>query len=253
MHMFRAVLAAVLLLLSASMAWADSPLTSTDFYQAYMHIPQVAQAHQLGQLDQGLCDYLHDPANPIDAKAAVINALEPAIIGQGLDGTLTPNRSATLRGYLAQRYGGAPDNLPYDAISPAELMCLGYLVVMENDYLVDSSLALHQGIDLITRAQNNSGGSRTIDVVKSLCLAQSLFRESWCGVWVVVSEAVKRQGVVEDLDPNALAIILDYIGLYQPDCATVMEPVDAGFYGAGGYTGGDASQGGGFESGNPKY
>ena len=51
---------------------ADSPVTSTDFYKAYLHIEQVQRAEQHGILDGHLAGYLLDETVSIDKKAAVI-------------------------------------------------------------------------------------------------------------------------------------------------------------------------------------
>ena len=54
---------------------ADSPITSTDFYKAYLHIPEVEEAHEIGVLSEEIAEYLLGSENSLDKKAAVINAL----------------------------------------------------------------------------------------------------------------------------------------------------------------------------------
>jgi len=58
-----------------SIANADSPITSTDFYKAYLHIPEVEEANKVGVLSDKIAQYLLDSENSLDKKAAVINAL----------------------------------------------------------------------------------------------------------------------------------------------------------------------------------
>lgn len=57
------------------LAFADSPLTATTFYQAYLDVSIVKQAHQTHRLDKTVADYLLKDQNPFDVKLAVINAL----------------------------------------------------------------------------------------------------------------------------------------------------------------------------------
>ena len=64
-----------LLLIFLSVINADSPITSTDFYKAYLHIPEVEEAHTIGVLSEGIAEYLLNSDNSLDKKAAVINAL----------------------------------------------------------------------------------------------------------------------------------------------------------------------------------
>jgi len=42
---------------------ADSPITSTDFYKAYLHIPEVEEAHEIGVLSEEIAQYLLDSEN----------------------------------------------------------------------------------------------------------------------------------------------------------------------------------------------
>jgi len=39
-------------LLFLSVINADSPITSTDFYKAYLHIPEIEEAHEIGVSDE---------------------------------------------------------------------------------------------------------------------------------------------------------------------------------------------------------
>ncbi len=56
-------------------SFADSPVTSTDFYTAYLDIEEVAKASEMTYIDEETALYLSDSENPIDVKAAVINAI----------------------------------------------------------------------------------------------------------------------------------------------------------------------------------
>jgi hypothetical protein len=56
---------------------ADSPLTSTDFYKAYLDVPEVLEASKSdGVLSSNFFNFLNAKENKIDAKIALINALK---------------------------------------------------------------------------------------------------------------------------------------------------------------------------------
>ena len=58
------------------LSFADSPLTSTDFYKAYLDVPIVAAAAKNpGKLSNEAKAYLFDDNNPLDVKLALINAV----------------------------------------------------------------------------------------------------------------------------------------------------------------------------------
>lgn len=52
---------------------ADSPITSTNFSVAYEDIFIVQRASEAAYLTEELIEYLDNPNNPIDVKAALIN------------------------------------------------------------------------------------------------------------------------------------------------------------------------------------
>ena len=55
---------------------ADSPLTSTDFYKAYLNVPEVLKAsNSKGYLSDELKAYLANDSNSLENKLAVINAI----------------------------------------------------------------------------------------------------------------------------------------------------------------------------------
>lgn len=67
---------AVLFLLVGKIAFADSPLTSIDFYKAYLNVPMVKKAKaSKGKISSEVLGFLTDEENHQADKLAVINAL----------------------------------------------------------------------------------------------------------------------------------------------------------------------------------
>ena len=76
-----------LLILSIVPGFADSPLTSTDFYRAYLDVPIVKKAAENpNKLTKEMMEYLYDDKNPLDIRIALVNA-----IGWNIDGLTTFN------------------------------------------------------------------------------------------------------------------------------------------------------------------
>ena len=82
MKLKKTLLAVCVLVFLSSVVSADSPLTSTDFSEAYLEEPIIAAASKTdGRITNELMDYLTDDNNPVDVKMAVINKL-----GWNIDG-----------------------------------------------------------------------------------------------------------------------------------------------------------------------
>ncbi|RAR73827.1 hypothetical protein [Flavobacterium aciduliphilum] len=72
----RKYLTFLFFVLFGNFVFADSPLTSTDFGNAYLDIPIVKEAFKSeGKITNEMMDYIDDDANPLDVKLAIINAI----------------------------------------------------------------------------------------------------------------------------------------------------------------------------------
>lgn len=199
--------------------WADSPLTSTDIHGAYGDIPIVAQAKAQALLSPEVAAYLAAPSNPIDVKAAVINALSWSSEGK--------HNAELFRFYLQllhQQDGRSwsplrlSDQLPADLeldlhrLSAEELFCLGYLTVLD-DYFHPA-----QGLPLLARAVVLRPDSVTIAIVHALAQAQVAMETNWCRMWQVTDAVLRNDRLTPDLRPEALKQIVDYMVNYRRYC-----------------------------------
>ena len=67
--------------------YGDSPLTSINFYRAYLDVPIVKKAaDNPGKLTKDMMEYLYNDSNPLDIRIALINA-----VGWNIDGLSTFN------------------------------------------------------------------------------------------------------------------------------------------------------------------
>jgi hypothetical protein len=206
------------LCLPPAAARADSPITSTDFYTVYMDQEIVERAASRNVLDGEIAAYLIDPANPIDVKAAAINAL-----GWKFEGR---NNSELFTWYLAAQRGTPLAEFSYDTLDPGELFSLAYLTVLD-DYFnpapaVPMILAANRGhAEQSGQRKPNkkeTGGSLTIALVQSLIQGQAAMDGDWCEIWRATERVLDNDSLQQDMRPAAVDIIVEYMSLYRDDC-----------------------------------
>ena len=119
----------LLLLLIGKIAFADSPLTSIDFYKAYLNIPMVKKAKaSKGKMTLEIMAFLVDEHNHQVEKLAVINAL-------GWNHKY--RNSKRFRNYIIKNkryrsdFGGKYTAFLWNATAN-ELLYYAYLIALEN-------------------------------------------------------------------------------------------------------------------------
>ena len=185
---------------------ADSPITSTDFHKAYMDIPMVVKAAQSdGILTKEMAAFLSSNNNPIDQKAAIINALSWDIEGK--------NNSSLYFEFLAQKYYGAKiDSFTLEPFTGDEVFCLGYLRAMDDYFNVLDAL------DIFDMAWAANDTSYTVSMIYAIVEAQDAMDYDWCEVWLLVEDVLLDDMLVMDMRKEAVTIILDYIQPYEKHC-----------------------------------
>lgn len=185
-------------------AQADSPLTSTDFYTAYQDIEAVQRAAAQKEIDPEILGFLSSPANPIDVKAAVVNALS-------WDITAAQNaRSYRLFLHEFHQAGGEEELL--DKLSADELLCLGYLTALGNYFEPDSALPW------LRAAREKNPASLTVSLILALTEAQIAMDTDWCRVWRLGEAVFDDPRLTPDIRPEAVGIVKDYLILYKDYC-----------------------------------
>lgn len=204
--MYRSKTAAIaifwLLMCLGLTASADSPVTSTDFHTAYADIPIVAYAARAKTIDDKIAAALLSPKTGVDIKAAIVNALSWDINGK--------RNAAALIAYLNNKYKSK--TLDENKLSADELMVLGYLTVMDNYFKPDS------GLPYLRLARQKTPHSYTIAMVYVIVSAQRDMDQSFCMVWEATALVRDNETLNQDMRPEAVAIIMDYLALYRDDC-----------------------------------
>ena len=188
---------------------ADSPITSTEFYKAYLHIPEVEEAHTIGVLSEGIAEYLFNSDNSLDKKAAVINALS-----WDIDRKIN---AFLFKRYLKEKYQIKDDiDSLIQVMNDEELFCLGYITVMDNYFSPENSLIYFDSTGDSIRQ------SYTFQIINALVKTQSLIKDQdkWCRIWTTINAVETNKELKVDMNVGGRKIILDYITIYKKYCET---------------------------------
>ena len=193
----------------ASVAFADSPLTSTDFYQAYLDVPVVAD-HVEAEMNEDIFNILHSDEYEVDVKVAIINAMGWTFEGQD---------NAAVYMYFYIDTSGL-DVVAPDDMSGEELLCLAYMVSMDDYFSMSpispggSGVFGMSGVELAEAAAERTPDDFTVRLISALILSQKAMDSDWGKIYEVV-DFVMKEALVRNMRDEAIDIILDYIGLYS--------------------------------------
>lgn len=182
---------------------ADSPITSTDFYMAYLDIQMVNYAKDNQLIDEQIANYLLNEKSELDIKMAIINALS-------WDKNARQNL-IIFKNYLKLKYHSDSD-VKQSKLNGDELLCLGYLTIMDNYFKPDEAIVICE--KAVKKLQNNY----TAQLILALCKAQKAMDSNWCDVYKIVVAVVQNPKLEQDMRKQANDIIMNYINLYQSSC-----------------------------------
>ena len=194
------IIAIAISLMSPAISFADSPITSTKFYTAYLDIDVVAKASEMTNIDSETIKYLSDPEYPLDIKAAVINA-----IGWEIEGK---DNAARYADFIFEK---SLDDLDLDAVPAHDLFCIGYLMVM------DKYFEPERAIPVLEKACEAFPASFTAAMITALAKAQAavMNADEWGKAWTLVEDVIQNENLELDMRQEAVDIILDYMALYK--------------------------------------
>ncbi len=181
----------------------DSPATSTDFHRAYLDVALVERASKTRTLDKEMTKFLLRKKTPLDHKVALVNAL-------GWEQTGTPHFDALSAKIQSQRKVSVLS--PESPLRADEFLVLGYLLLLE-DYFHPA-----RALPYLERAAAMLPASRTARTMLSIGKSQVSFEDDWCAVWTHYQEVADNASLTDDLRPEALSIIREYMVLYREEC-----------------------------------
>jgi hypothetical protein len=205
---------------AAPAALADSPLTSTNFAVAYQDVNVVRYASKHG-LDEKVFKALSDPDVPQDVRAAIVNQI---------GWSNNPQQNAQLYlDYVASSHRMQPSNLTLAMLTSQESMALGYLLAMDNRFSVTTPMGgsgevqRADALSFMNAAAAKAPKDFSVALLGSLVQAHKEFAvgpDNWCSVYETVESVVDDFPGEKNMRPQAVEIIMDYIGNYQKYCTS---------------------------------
>ncbi|SFA77155.1 Copper amine oxidase N-terminal domain-containing protein [Cohnella sp. OV330] len=180
-------------------AHADSPVTSTNFYEAYTDEPIIQKALQASGMTAELATYLADESSPLALRAAVINAI-------GWETEPTQRAEA----YAQHAYGQSLATLKQSELRGDERFVIGYLLAMD-DYL-----DTREAEQWLEDARRLLPDSFTAALIHAIVQAQEEMKDAgWAHVWKTVADVAFDPDLEMDMRPEAAKIIIDYMVTYS--------------------------------------
>ena len=201
-----------LLISAVQLSFADSALTSTEFYKAYLDVPIVkAAADQPNVLSEEAKTYLFDEANPLDVKLALINA-----VGANPDGLATYGEyiEYCIQHFPKSKYGLAPGKRVtqqdvFKHASPEQKAVLVYLSAMSN-YFNTAAMSKMVRMAMTTPRTDKQSFMLAIGLVK----AQIASDGDWAEIYPTVYDCVNKPRI-KDMRPEAIDLVMEYINEYE--------------------------------------
>jgi hypothetical protein len=201
----------ILILLISQYTFADSPLTSTDFYKAYIDVPLVQDALKCkGKITNEMMEYIDNDANPLEVKLAIINA-----IGWNVKG----NKSSKLyfkfvmnKKKYKSDFGGDYTAFNWNATAD-ELICYAYMKALDNYFDVTDAF------EVAGMALKKNPNSFAVNMIYNLIKAQGLIPYGETCYAIKMFNTLKNNpNLTADMKKEAMPFIFEYMDDIGKDC-----------------------------------
>lgn len=201
--MMKKLFAIAVLAMTCLAGWADSPLTSTHFAEAYADEPMVQMAAGAqGEFSTTLLNYLANPKAPVDVRLAVVNQL-----GWSFEGQSTGDQ---LLQYLMGRHNCANADKLAKKLDAGTLAVYAYAKAMSNYFDVTQACELaHKAV------KKDKSHSFSVAMAAALIDAQIYLDNDWSQIYPVVAGVLNNGALRLDMRQQAIDNIMEYINLYQ--------------------------------------
>jgi hypothetical protein len=201
-------------------AFGDSPLTSTNFSEAYTAEPIVMAAGRArGKITKQIMDYLVDGSKPIDVKVAAINKLGWDIDGKSNASLFLEFLRENSTDSAVRAFEPIPDSIGFAIQDPLienlgadELLCYAYLLALDNYFSIDRAMLYAE------MAVQKNPESYTFCMITALIQAQKAMDTDWCEVYKTCEYVRADPSLKRDMKDEAIAIIFEYIDAYKEYC-----------------------------------
>jgi hypothetical protein len=203
----------ILIVLISQYTFADSPLTSTEFYKAYSDVPLVQDAMKCkGKMTNAMLEYIYAETNPLEIKLALINAIGWDV--KGLKNSQTFFKYVIKKKNYKTDFGGDYTAFKWYATRD-ELICYSYLKAMENYF------ELADAFDIASEAQRKYPESFAVNMIYNLIKSQGLtaFGES-CYASKTFSSLKNNPKLTMDMKKESMPFVFEYMDYIGKDCKT---------------------------------
>ncbi len=203
--MKKVILIAILFVGFVSFMNAQTPVTLTSFHSNFSQLEEVQTILQMGVLDGKSAYFLMDENNPIDQKAAIINAL--------VDSDRDSDNANTFSMFVARKYGANFQDMDLNLLSAHELFCMGYLTI------IDEKGSPELALPIFEIAIQKDAKSYTIQLINALANAQSsINQKDNCTAWNTFSAVATSTSYTNDLDANIKNELNNAMSTYKEGC-----------------------------------
>ena len=201
----------ILILLISQHVFADSPLTSTVFYTAYMEVPLVQDALQCnGKMTKAMLEYIYADTNPLEIKLAIINAIGWKV--KGLHNSQTFFKYVMNKKNYKAEFGSDYLVFKWNATQD-ELVCFSYLKAMDNYF------ELADAFDIASEAQRKYPESFAANMIFNLIKVQGLTAYGeYCYASKTFSSLKNNPKLTMDIKKEAIPFVFEYMDYIGNDC-----------------------------------
>ena len=186
--------------------FADSPLTSIDFWFIHLDESIVERAQRHGTLDEEVLSYLLNEQNSLEIKISVINAI-------GWQFKSSPQKSSKLLKAILKKYK-VKSIEQLDKANQAPLLAVySYYLALEDYFEVSKAVLYSQ------KAAGLDPNSPMIKYVSTLIKSQQYFhKKEWCMVYQCLNELKSIDYFDKNPGKQFLNIALEYVQSYDSYC-----------------------------------
>lgn len=201
----------VIIILFSQYTFADSPLTSTDFYKAYMDVPLVQEAlNSKGKITNKMLEFIYRDTNPLELKLAIINAIGWKVKG---------NKSSKLyfkfvmnKKKYKSDFGGDSTAFNWNATAD-ELICYAYMKALDNYFDISDAF------EVAALALKKNPNSFAVNMIYNLIKAQGLtsYRE-YCSASKIFNTLKNNSNLTTDMKKESMLFVFEYMDYIGKDC-----------------------------------
>lgn len=201
----------ILILLISQYTFADSPLTSTEFYKAYSDVSLVQDAMKCkGKITNLMLEYIYAETNPLEIKLAIINAV--GWNHKGFKNSHKFFKYVINKKKYKSDFGG--DNIAFKwNATRDELVCFSYLKALDNYFDVTDAF------EVAGLALKKNPNSFAVNMIYNLIKAQGIISyEETCYAKKMFNILKNNQNLTMDMKKESMPFVFEYMDYIGKDC-----------------------------------